>query len=335
MKPTEYQLITLLADGQFHSGVELGEALGVSRASVSQRLKGLSAFGLDVLAVKGRGYRLAEPIELLDKNAILQRLPAPVRASFSVFEVFYETASTNQFLYEKMTVGASSGVCLAEFQRAGKGRRGRQWLGAFGHGITMSMSWRYSSGLSALHGLSLAVGVAFLELMQRYGVEGLSLKWPNDILIDGNKVAGILIEAGGDVSGDCFVVVGVGVNVAEDSTLAQLDRSTSNLQSHGLQLGRNRLQVELIQSLYDCLAVFSERGFSHYRQRWQAHAAYKDEQICVTQGQQVITGKFVGVNDEGHLILAVDGQHRMFSGGEVSVRCSADASAFNDKGARR
>ena len=188
-------LLRAIADGEFHSGEELARLLGVSRTAVWKQLQKIQAqTGLELESVKGRGYRLAQPLELLDSDRVLAGLAAPVRNLLAQFEVYEEIDSTNRLaLLRALESGCRGHVIVAERQTAGRGRRGRQWISPFGRNIYCSTIWEFDGGAAALEGLSLAVGVAVASALTDVGVRGVGLKWPNDVVGGGRKLAGILL----------------------------------------------------------------------------------------------------------------------------------------------
>lgn len=314
-------LIEALSDGEFHSGVELGDALGLSRSAISKQVAQLGLLGLDVMSVKGRGYALTRALQLLDAKLIRQALMSDFKDDIDSLDVFQTVTSTNRFLSEKATRGEGMNVCLAEFQTDGHGRRGRQWLSPFGAGICLSVSRQFSGGLASLQGLSLAVGVALVRQLEALEIRGLSLKWPNDILFDGRKLAGILIEVSGEESGDGYAVVGFGLNLQlTDGFDEAVGQSVAHLSQTGWLGERNRLAASLIDGLIDCLPVFSRVGFAAYRQSWLERAAYLNQSVVMTVGASSAEGVMKGVGDYGELLVQVDGKCISYTGGEISLR---------------
>lgn len=211
LTPIRQTLITLLSDGQFHSGEQLGEQLGISRAAVSKHMAALKELGLDLFSLTGKGYRLAVPMALYDEAQLQALAPmAPVHC-FPVID------STNQYLLEQVNQLSSGESCLAECQTAGRGRRGKPWVSPFGCQLILSMYWRLEQGMAAAMGLSLAVGVAVVQALESLGYPGVELKWPNDLYYQGRKLAGILVEMSGSAGASCHLVIGVGLNLAMPS----------------------------------------------------------------------------------------------------------------------
>ncbi|MCX7193858.1 MAG: biotin--[acetyl-CoA-carboxylase] ligase, partial [Proteobacteria bacterium] len=209
MNSRTWQLLRLLSDGDFHSGEALGLQLGVSRATVFSALKDVADHGVVLQRIRGRGYRLAKAWPCLDADEISRHL-ADFATVFHI-EILQQATSSNTELLRRATQGAVSGSVLAvELQTAGRGRIGRTWHSGLGNALTFSVLWRFNCGLNALSGLSLAVGVAVIRALNRFGAAGVGLKWPNDILAPHGKLGGVLIEAQGDMYGPSAVVIGIG-----------------------------------------------------------------------------------------------------------------------------
>ena len=189
-------LIKLLADGEFHSGEAIGRHLGISRAAVWKQLQKLENFGLQVESIKGRGYRLLQVIELLDVGLIQNTLPLSAATQLSELEVFFQIDSTNAHAMKKIQMNQTNKgyVCLAEFQEQGRGRRGRQWHSPLGSNLSLSLVWEFEGGAAKLEGLSLAIGIAVVRALKRIELQGLGLKWPNDILLNGFKTGWYFIR---------------------------------------------------------------------------------------------------------------------------------------------
>ena len=314
-------LIRILADGQFHSGESLGEALGITRAAIWKRLQALTGLGLDVESIKGRGYRLEGGLQLLDEERIKTALSSEARRHLATLFCLQEVDSTNQFL---MSADARCGdVCLAERQSAGRGRRGRTWISPYAQNIYLSIRWGYEQGVAALEGLSLAVGVILLEVLRdSFGLAGLNLKWPNDVLLNGKKLGGILIEVGGDLTGECYVVVGVGLNLNMNPHVAkeEINQPWIDLQQASVAVDRNHLCALMISQLLPALKRFPEKGFDLYRERWLQNAAYLNQWVVLSTPADSERGILRGVDHSGSLLVEVEAGVRVFCGGELSVR---------------
>lgn len=322
---TTRQLLQLLADGQFHSGTELAAIVNVGRTAVWKQLQALVVLGLDVIAVTGKGYKLAQPLQLLDKASIEAQLQPDVTSLVDDIEIHAVIASTNSRLLEAARHNADSGlVCLAEYQSAGKGRRGKRWISPFGSNIYLSVLWHYQNGPAAIAGLSLAIGVAVVRVLRQMGVDEAGLKWPNDIYWRGRKLAGILIEVSGESSGPCHAVVGLGLNLylSEQQGLA-IDQSWVDLQqiTSIAMPERNRLVALLLNQLLPILAEFEQHTLANYLQEWRSYDCLLGQSVKLSFGDQSIDGVVRGIDDQGLLLLELsEGQRRSFASGEVSLK---------------
>lgn len=324
------RLINLLSDGDCHSGEALAAALGVSRTAVWKQLKHLEQYGLATVAVKGQGYRLSSPIELLSIENIERYLSMGIKEQLGTLHLSLDVDSTNKKAMSLIEAHSQPAVCLAEQQTAGRGRRGKAWQSPFAQNLYLSIAWPFSQGVQALEGLSLAVGVVVAETLAGLGFEGVQLKWPNDILWQGKKLGGILIEVGGDMAGPCHVVVGLGLNVAMSADAAKdIDQpwvsllDIAKVQSPVLaaELSRNRIAGELTEAISQSLLNFIDQDFSVYHSRWESLDAYSQQPVEVISGSKRVVGVADGVAISGALKLKLDdGSIQFCNGGEVSLR---------------
>lgn len=312
------RLLPCLADGAFHSGEELGQLLGVSRTAVWKQLQKLDVYGLTVDSVKGKGYRLARPLDLLSVEAIRQRLDAEAGAVLSL-NYCVCTDSTSSRAMAAAQDDAHGQVFLAEQQSAGRGRRGRAWVSPFAANVYLSLVWRFAGGAAAISGLSLAVGVACARALSHCGLQGVSLKWPNDLLLNQQKLGGILLEMTGDAAGPCQVIVGVGINV-DMPPAAVIDQPWTDLASAGLRVRRSELVAQLLNQLVQLLNDFSDRGFGAFRTEWQALDAFRGQPVALIAGTAERRGIARGVDDSGALLLETDQGLQAVHGGELSLR---------------
>ncbi len=326
MKPLAYHLLRLLADGEFRSGAALAHATGLSRATVWNAVQEIEASGLDVFSVRGRGYRLSQPISMLDAAKIHQWLGDA--APFNV-EVADEVDSTNTLLLQRAQAGAShASVIAAEWQRAGRGRLNRPWHAAVGGALTFSVLWRFSQGAATLAGLSLAAGLAVVRALETLGVTGAGLKWPNDVLWRGRKIAGILIEMQGEALGPSAVVIGVGVNVRlSPATREKIDQASADLETileHAVD--RNQLLAALLNEFNKTLLEFEREGFQPFREDWQRHHVHQGcaVRLALPNGARE-SGVARGVGADGSLLLETARGVLPFHSGDVSLRAAGRA----------
>ncbi len=317
------ELLQLLSDGQFHSGVDLAHTLNVSRTTISKRVAYWQQQGLDIDTVTGKGYRLQQPIQWLNRQAIWQAIPHQTQTLITEFEVQAQVSSTNDVVAQQLKQKQQSGVvCLAEMQQAGRGRRGRTWVSPPAGTFYGSLGWIYPQGFQVLEGLSLAVGVAVIEALASCGVEGLSLKWPNDILWQGKKLAGVLIEMSAEVDGACYVVVGVGVNLAlpQSSKVHITQQAVDVKEIIGRFVDRQQITVALISHIVSLLADYAQQGFGAWRSKWQTYDALYGQNVHILGFAEPMEGVAQGIDATGALLLQTPTDLHSISGGEVSVR---------------
>ena len=319
--PRVWCLLELLADGEFHSGASLAQSLQVSRATVFNDLVEVETVGITVQRIHGKGYRLTQPWQPLDEDAIRIAL-AEAAVRFDV-QVMRQATSSNAVLLQRAAQGVPSGSVVAvELQTAGRGRLGRTWHSGLGNALTFSLLWRFDCGLNALSGLSLAVGLAIVRALQRLGVPGAGLKWPNDVLAGNGKLGGVLMEAQGDMLGPCAVVIGIGLNCSLPLHLEQrIDQAASALdQLVGVVPERNRLLAVLLRELAEVLDEFARHGFVELAAEWQHYHTKQDAAISLRMPDgSSVQGVARGVNARGELRIENESGLKIFNSGEVEV----------------
>ncbi|MEC6909856.1 bifunctional biotin--[acetyl-CoA-carboxylase] ligase/biotin operon repressor BirA [Photobacterium piscicola] len=313
---TRLALIRLLADGHFHSGEKLGLALGMSRAGIAKQIKIIQQWGLDLYSVQGKGYCLAAPIELLDSQRIAKLVSCPQLELIPVID------STNQYLLNQIDQLPSGAVCLAEYQQAGRGRRGRQWQSPFGSNLYLSTYWRLEAGVAAAMGLSLVVGVAIAEALQQLGAPDIRVKWPNDLYYHDQKLAGILVEMTGKAGDAAHLVIGIGLNIAmPTAATTMIDQAWTNLSAACSPLpSRNVLAATLIDRIHQTLAEYENIGLSGFVERWNKIDNFLNRPVKLLIGDRVIEGIARGINEQGALLLENDNDITAYVGGEISLR---------------
>lgn len=358
LTPLGFSLLRQLSDGAFHSGEDLAATVGLTRARVSQLLKQAETAGLALERVRGRGYRLLATPDFLDAEDVrkaLRKLGVPVAAAdakapllpaandddlalpsgspavephpaLSV-EVTDQVDSTSSELLRRAARRDIHGALLAaEWQTAGRGRRGRVWSAVAGGSLTFSLGWRFEQGAGFVAGLSLAVGVAVIHALEAEGLPGVELKWPNDLIYRHLKVGGILVELNGDALGPSTVVVGVGLNVrlptAMKRDIAQPVSDLTAVAGRGAPpIDRNRLLARLASELAKSLSTYAQHGFAPFAAEWQRRHAYqgKPVKLLLPDGASV-KGTVAGVDSTGALVLADGPRRARFLAGEISLR---------------
>jgi len=322
---TQIKLLSCMADGKFHSGQQLADEISVSRTSIWNYLSALEKnLGLAFHAVKGKGTRLKEPLELLDKKNIQQSLSAESIRLLKKLLVLDVTESTNRYLVNPNNNLPKGTVCTAEMQSSGRGRLGREWISPFAQNIYISFLWRFNVSLSSLSGLSLACGVQVCKALTKMGLTGHSLKWPNDILWQGEKLGGILVELQGENQGEYKAVIGIGLNYQMSERAAQaIDQPWTSLASimDNKMPSRNELTAELINQILPMLEQYSDTGLKPYQSQWNAYDGYRDKKVRIISGQNIKPGIAKGITNIGELkLLNEQGEIEKISSGEVSLR---------------
>lgn len=315
----------ILADGHFHSGEALGSRLGVTRAAIWKQLRRLETLGLTVHAVRGRGYRLAQPIEFLQPEIIERGLPPAIRAQLAQIDIIAEVDSTNTYLKTRAAQGAASGsACLAEWQRGGRGRLGRNWVSPFGCNLYLSLLWRFAAGPTALAGLSLAMGVALARALRPSVETGLGLKWPNDVQWRGRKLAGILVEIAGESAGPSHAVIGIGINVRMPETAATaIQQPWIDLARIAKEFpARNSLAGHVLEELVTALRAFEQHGLTAFLDDWRELDVTAGRSVQLQLPGGIIAGESRGIDETGALVIQVGSELRRYASGEISLRMS-------------
>jgi len=322
-------LVRRLADGARHDARSLTAGLELDAAALERELRALSAWGLDVVHLPGDGYRLPSAPVLLDAKRIRAALDAPTAASCAGLELLDETDSTNARLLAAIPPAPGEWrACLAEYQSAGRGRRGRAWTQAFGSGLCLSFGWSFTEPPRALTALGLAAGVALLRALDGLGVDGVALKWPNDVLRHGGKLGGILSELHQDTSRSVHVVIGVGLNVrlgenARSDILESGGMDPADLADVEPPVERNRLAARAIGALAAMAREFAVSGFAPFANEWRAADALRDRRVRVQAATTEQEGVARGIDADGALCIEISGELRRVVAGDVSLRAVA------------
>ena len=321
-----HALLKILADGKYHSGADIGQQLNVSRAAIWKVIQKLeSTLGLSIYAVKGKGYRLQQPLELLSKDTIIKNVSNKTAEALKQFDVLFDVDSTNRYLTNKSIEGATSPyLVLAEQQTKGQGRRGRDWVSPFGVNLYLSLLWRFQVGPAQLGCLGLVIAVALVHALGKLGIKDAGVKWPNDIYWQDKKLAGILLEMRGEVSGPSAVVIGVGANIAmpiDNKALTDsIDQPWVDIETIiQTKVERNRFVAFVIDELFDVLSIFPQQQ-KELLNKWQEMDVLKGQQIEVHFPDKVIVGEALGINQDGALRVKHNGKEMICHSGEVSIR---------------
>ena len=323
-------MLRILADGHGHSGEHLAQALGVSPGAVKRQLAELEAWGLDVELTPESGYLLDRPIDLLNKALILHELDPDTDRLVARLDVHEEIDSTNQALLDAVPHAAGKlAIALAEYQSAGRGRRGRSWVAPFGGGLCFSAGWLFDEMPRDLAAMTLATGVVVRRvLLEETGLD-VRLKWPNDLVWEDKKLGGILVELTAESQGPCYVVIGIGINISiAPSRLEQVagwSRGAVDLHTAtaGHPPSRNVLAARLIEASARLLPHYGDHGFVQYHAEFTGVDYLRGRHVSVDAASEPISGVAAGVDGTGALLVDTgDGVRRVISG-DISVRTCA------------
>jgi len=321
----ENKIIHILSDGGFHSGQAIAEQLQLSRTAVWKKIQSLKdEFGLTVHAVTGKGYWLPGGLDLVSER----ELRASISAKNVNVSVFSRIDSTNQYMLDCTNINDQQwGLCVAEMQTSGRGRRGRQWLSSYGRNIQMSIGISLNMPMVDVSGLSLAAGVVVAQFLEAAGVSGSALKWPNDVHIGGKKVAGLLLEVKGETEGPVKAVLGIGLNLDMSTTEKHhITQPFTDLKSH-LQSGlppRTTIVADLAERLYGAIQEYQQTGLVNFLQQWKRYDQYLGQEVTISSAVNQMQGIYRGLDEQGRLLLETGGSIKPFSAGEVSLRKQVD-----------
>ncbi len=330
MDDSRRALLVLLADGAWHTGVRLGAAQGLSRAAVWKQIRALRGMGLAIVADRRRGYRLSAPLQLLAADSIRTFLRPAVQAALTGLDVLLIAGSTSDHLAAMPAPDPGTMLaCTAEYQSGGRGRRGRRWFSPLGHGLCLSVAWRYEVTPRDLAALGLVVGVAVTEALADFApAESIKLKWPNDIVAGDGKLGGILVDVAGETGGPLRVVIGIGLNVHASTSLGSkvdgdggsLLPATLDTFVSGGQVSRNQLAGCLLNALHRNLVEFASSGFAPFASRWRSKDYLLGQLVTVTSSSKTFCGISGGIADDGAMIVVVNDALTPVYSGDVTLR---------------
>lgn len=325
MNQRTFAILRLLNDGQFQTDISLAKKLNCSRSTISNALKNVDSYGIVLDKIRRHGYRWINTISYLDKDVILG-FPLINSNNFSI-RIFETLESTNSFLLNNLEMRESNNDCIpvvaTEFQTQGRGRAGRSWKSGFGDSLTFSMVWRFEQGVSALSGLSLLIGVAVVRVLNSFSIADVRLKWPNDILFDNQKLAGILIDLRGEIFGPSYAIIGIGINFKLSEIIkSSIKQRITDLSSIScLKIDRNLIFSALLIELQKLLSVFGCYGFSYFKDEWISYHVYegKEVSLILPNGSNIL-GTVDGVVDDGSICLRTPVGKKSYHVGDISLR---------------
>ncbi|MFS8137346.1 MAG: bifunctional biotin--[acetyl-CoA-carboxylase] ligase/biotin operon repressor BirA [Thermomonas sp.] len=325
----ERVLLQRLADGPV-SGDLLAREDGLTRAAVWKRIESLRDAGIAIAAVAGRGYRLEQPLDLLDADAIRATLPDAITPQLASLEIAWSLDSTNSDLLRRELPTQGCTVLLAERQTGGRGRRGRTWASPLAAHVYLSIGRHFDGGLARLGGLSLVAGIAACEALRELGYGQVNLKWPNDLVVVDSrgglrKLGGLLVEGGGEHGGAARAVIGLGVNVRMPPTMAAgIDQPWIDLAALSeLSPSRNVVVSHLLTHLLPALAAFDAEGLAGFLPRFAALDALAGRDVQIHEGAQTWTATSLGIATDGALrVRDAQGRERQVHAADVSLRAA-------------
>lgn len=315
------ELLAKLAAGPL-SGDALARELGQTRAAIWKRIQGLRTAGVAIEGRAGDGYTLSQPVDLLDAGGVRAGLPAAADALLDDLQVTWSTVSTNTELLRCSAPPRGSRVLLAERQTGGRGRRGRDWASPLAAHIYLSVLRGFAGGLAQLGGLSLVAGVAVAEALRGLGHAQVQLKWPNDLVVDGRKLGGLLVEGGGEFAGPARAVIGIGLNVHMPPAFAErIDQPWTDLDHlAGEPVQRNAVATAVLAALLPALEQFEAEGLAPFLSRYAALDSLAGREVRVELGGAWQDGRALGLAEDGALRVEIEGREQPVHAGEVSVR---------------
>ncbi|QFU24913.1 bifunctional biotin--[acetyl-CoA-carboxylase] ligase/biotin operon repressor BirA [Shewanella eurypsychrophilus] len=308
------EILAALSGQQFVSGEELAQQAGISRTAIGNHISSLEGYGVEIYSVKGKGYKLANPVSLINEAKLTSSI-------LSRCFYFDELPSTNAFLLKHVEELSSGDICIAEYQSAGRGRRGRNWVSPYGCHLYCSMYWKLEQGMAQASGLSLVVACALVEVLKCLGIDDLGVKWPNDIYLNNKKLAGVLIEMSGQPDSECHLVIGIGINISMSHAQGdKIDQAWSDLSDNPSCPEKTDLAVALQKQLKIDLETFQNDGLTAFLERWKAVDIFFGKQVKLLMGDNEINGICKGIDSTGAILLETDKGLVPFVGGEISLR---------------
>lgn len=315
------KVLQLLSNGDFISGQKIASELHISRTAVWKIIQRLQQqFSVNIFAVSGKGYCVSGGLDLLNTERIRNLLAADIKLDFS-----YVLDSTNRYLIDKQfpDQAASKHSCLVEYQTAGKGRRGKHWVSGFARNIELSIACYLPMTMQQVSGISIACGVSLANFVKSLGVQAVSLKWPNDLHVAGQKIAGILVEVRGETEGPVKTVIGVGLNLdIGDVSMHEFDNPATDLKRHllGKKVDRTEIAANLIQTLANTIDEYADKGLSAFVSAWSEFDQYLNQPVTLHAVNNEYTGIYRGINDQGMMLLENANGLCAYGAGEVSLR---------------
>ncbi|MGB0132210.1 biotin--[acetyl-CoA-carboxylase] ligase [Dokdonella sp.] len=325
------QLLLMLDEHVAVSGSVLAKRFGVTRAAIWKQIEILRSHGAPIGVLAGKGYVLLSAVELLDARLMAAALPVASAERIPDIDVCWQVDSTSSELARRSLVDSGKPTaCFAEIQTYGRGRRGRTWHTTLGGGLAFSIAWTFERSMSTLAGLSLVIGIGVVRALRDLGYSDAGLKWPNDVQVQGRKLAGILVELLGDALGPCRAIVGVGMNLRlGKSADGLIDQAWIDLASiPGVSLpDRNKLAARLLFRLQEAVDQFRDTTFASFASEYAQYDVLGGRPVRVSTARGFQDGVATGVDASGALLVNTKNGEMVVDSGEVSVRMRSEADA--------
>ncbi len=319
---TIHKILKLLSDGQFHSGENLGEQVGVTRSAIWKNVKEIEQRGVTVESIVGKGYRINGGLSLLNESSVIEYINRKPPVDIKILD---QVTSTNEFLMGLAKTSNQKNIAVfAEQQTQGKGRRERNWVSPYGNNLYHSLLWHFSCDPTELSGLSLAIALAITNTLKEFGLDNkLGVKWPNDIYYDGKKLGGVLLEMLASPHERSSIVIGVGINTRLSNRHAELiDQPWTSIEHITQQpVNRNKLAGLLLNNIISTISLFEQKGFSAFLADWKHLDLLDNKPVTLITHKEKINGIMKGITNQGQLIVENENNElQHYFSGEVSLR---------------
>ena len=317
-------LLRRLAGGEALSTVSLARELRIDVPTLAGELRILRGQGLELEELAGDAVRLRSPMDVLDRDAVLAALGPGARRTLEALDLLFEVGSTNQYLLDlaRQREVSRPRACMAEIQSAGRGRGGRPYFSTPGGSVLLSILLPVATAPGELLGLSPAIAVTVARALETEGAAGLGLKWPNDVLVEGRKVCGILLELAQDRRQRPVLVAGIGINVRlAESTGRAIDQPWTDLHRVlGRAPKRNRIAGRVIDRVLEAVPAYMEAGFEAFRREYRSRDVLEGRALRVVHGREELRGIGRGLDPRGALLVQTQERLTALLSGDVSVR---------------
>ena len=324
MNENHLRVLNILSDSEYHSGQDLAYELSMTRTAIWKIVESLRTYGLSIDARKRKGYRLHSIVELMDRNSLELLLDDRIKKLIKGIEIHHELESTNQCLLERNNRNdIHACVVLTEFQTSGRGRRGNVWCCPLAGGIMLSIGWCYDYPVTSLMHLSLAIGNAVMRSLNRSGIRGVGLKWPNDLVYNGGKLGGILLETRSESAGPSTIVAGIGLNyaISAGSNLMKINQPWTDINNIvNPPPSRNRLISILISEVIGTFSDFQNIASEKHISEWKAYDCIRGRKVRLHLPEKEIEGIVEDIDNDGALVISSNGMTKRYTSGEVSIK---------------